>query len=331
MRRIALSLSALVLLLAVSSARADLEGIPYTVVSGDTASGIAARYGIDLDVLRSWNAEVDLDHLRVGQRLIVGRGRSVTHRVSRGDTLTALAERYGVTIPEIVRWNEGLRPDRLLVGHQLSIFARRDEPRSHSIGEVDRGSLEHGMRIEPHEGYTVRDRDRAWISRHVMPALRAAFDAVRERHPDAPRVEIRDASLEHGGRMRDHHSHQSGRDIDIAYYRTHCGGGLCRLAWLRPMHLDAGAQWALLENWLRQGVVEYVFIDRSLQEPLYREARARGATRSELSHWFQYPRGEEQRYGAIRHVDGHRNHLHVRFACDPRDDQCIPSDGSAGN
>ncbi len=319
------------LLALVQPARADLEGIPYVVVSGDTASAIASRHGVSLDELRAWNDGVDLERLRVGQRLVVGRGRVTRHTVGRGETLSGLAERYGVSVAELVRWNPGLRRHVVALGRELTIYARRDEPPSASVGRVDGGSLAHGVRIPSHPAYAVRDPSRAWVTRETAAAIVAGLDAARAAHPTAMRVEIRDASLEHGGAMHDHHSHQSGRDVDIAYFRPRCAGGVCRLAWLVPSQLDAGPQWTLISEWLRRGVVEYVFVDRDLQAPLYRAARESGASRAELSHAIQYPRAEDVRYGVVRHIDRHRNHLHVRFTCAAHDEGCVPSDGTTGN
>ena len=81
----------------------------------------------------------------------------------------------------------------------------------------------------------------------------------------------------------------------------------------------------LVETWLRSDVVEYVFVDHELQEPLWHAARDAGATREELSRWFQWPRPAHVRTGVIRHVPRHAEHLHVRFARAPADDTCVPS------
>jgi LysM repeat protein len=309
-------------------ARADLEPITYTVVRGDTASRIASRHGLTLDELRTLNDGLEPDRLRAGQALVVGHGRLVRHRVLARETLSAIADRYGVRVEEIVRWNEGLDPNRVMIDRALTVWARRDEPPSLSRGRVDRGELVHGVTLPSHPGYVVRDPDRAWVTRHVAETIARGFDAVLARAPDAPRVQIRDASRREGGRLREHHSHQSGRDVDLVYYQRRCTTGVCNRRWMRPDQLDAELQWALLEPWLRGEMVEYVFIDHALQEPLWRAARDAGATRTELSEWFQWPRARHVRTGVIRHVRSHAEHLHVRFVCAPGDEECVPSDGS---
>ena len=44
----------------------------------------------------------------------------------------------------------------------------------------------------------------------------------------------------------------------------------------------------------------------------------------ELARWFQWPHGRDQQAGIIRHAPGHRDHVHVRFACAAHDRECAP-------
>ena len=122
--------------------------------------------------------------------------------------------------------------------------------------------------------------------------------------------------------MRDHRSHQSGRDVDISFYQARCPNGICPMRNLGPEDLDAERQWALFEAWLKSDQVELILMDHSLQRPLYEEARRRGATRAQLERWFQYPRSRHDRQGIIRHYPRHRNHAHVRFVCPDTDESC---------
>lgn len=322
---IALALVLAALVITPPAARAELEPIAYTVVRGDTAHRIASRHGLTLDELVALNDGLNTDRLRAGQRLVVGHGHPVRHRVRALETLAGIAERYGVHVHELVRWNPGLDARRLTVDRELRLWARRDDPPSLSRGRCDRGELVHGTPIPEHRAYVVRDPERAWVTRKVADVLTRSFDHLLNRHPDAPRLQIRDASRQQGGRLSSHHSHQSGRDVDIAYYQRRCPDNVCNRGRLRPDVLDASLQWTLLESWLRSGEVEYIFIDHALQAPLYEAARAAGATRAELSTWFQWPRGRNVRVGTIRHVPQHADHLHVRFACAADDPECIPS------
>jgi LysM repeat protein/murein endopeptidase len=322
---IALALVLAALLFTPPAARAELEPIAYTVVRGDTAHRIASRHGLTLRELETLNDGLHVDRLRAGQRLVVGHGRPVRHRVRPHETLSAIAERYGVHIHELLRWNAGLDQRQLTADRELRLWARRDDPPSLSRGRCDRGELVHGITIPEHRAYVVRDSERAWVTRKVADVLTRSFDHLLRQHPSAPRIQIRDASRRDGGRLHRHHSHQSGRDVDIAYYQRRCGESVCNRRRTRPEHLDAALEWTLIESWLRSGEVEYIFVDHALQAPLYEAARAAGATREELSTWFQWPRGRDVRVGVIRHVPQHADHLHVRFACAADDPECIPS------
>lgn len=319
--------------LAVAPVRAELEDIPYVVARGDTGHRIARRFGMNLAGLTALNEGVDIEHLRPGQHLVVGRGFRHTHRVLPGEHVAAIASRWGIEASALRSWNNLSREASLEAGAELVVYSSSPMAPSTSVGRVDRGTLEDGVPIPRHDAWRVRTPGRAWVTHFVAEALVDGFTALRSDHPEAARVEIRDASRPHGGHLREHHSHQSGRDVDIAYLRTNCRPGAhgardCGHHWTRPSELDAAAQWALLHQWIDRDLVEYVFIDHELQGPLYDAARAAGASRSELSHWFQYPRAEHVRAGIIRHVPRHTDHFHVRFVCAPYDVACVPSDGS---
>lgn len=295
----------------------------YEVVEGDTLSEVAERLEVSLDDLLRWNEDLDPNHIEVGQRLRLEQvqPRSV-YVVRDGDRLGRIASRYGVSVRDIRRWNSDLRPNRLRVGERIVIHAERIPPPSQSMGAPSEGTLLHGRRLGEHPGYVIRDRDRAYGTQETLEWIRDGFDAVVRRHRDAPRVRIHDISRRGGGEMTDHRSHQSGRDVDISYYQRRCGPQGCPFARLHPTQLDARTQWTLLRQWLRRGHVEAIFIDYALQEPLYRQAEAQGATRQQLMRWFQYPRGEDVPVGIIRHYRNHRNHMHVRFRCPRSDGEC---------
>jgi LysM repeat protein len=315
---------------APSRARADLSDVPYVVARGDTGHRIARRFGLRLPELAALNEGVDLEHLRAGQALVVGRGFRHAHRVLPGENVAAIASRWDVDVALVRAWNGLASGAALEAGDELTIYSDSAVPPSISIGRVDEGSLEHGVPIPSHDAWRVRTPGRAWVTHFVAEALVDGFEALRSTHPEAGRAEIRDASRPHGGHMREHHSHQSGRDVDIAYLRTRCRGEDCGHHWTAPSELDAEAEWALLHAWIERDLVEYVFVDHALQAPLYEAAREAGASRAELSRWFQYPRAEDVRSGIIRHVPRHADHLHVRFVCAPYDAACVPSDGSGG-
>jgi len=130
--------------LAIPAPRPD--DLPYTVASGDSLSGVAARYRVRLSELARVNDLRTRARLRVGQRLILpGVGPRVaaapapaapgTHAVRRGETLSGLAQRYGVRQGALARANGlGLWAE-LRVGQRLTIPAggAARPPREHRV------------------------------------------------------------------------------------------------------------------------------------------------------------------------------------------------------
>ncbi|MEZ5572544.1 MAG: DUF5715 family protein [Halioglobus sp.] len=106
----------------------------YVVRKGDTLSQIAARNGVRVAQLRSFN-NVRGNLINVGQKLRIPSAHSVastgsrqdvmaaneiTHRVNRGDTLWRIANRYGTSVQQLRRVN-GKTGDSLRVGQVLKI------------------------------------------------------------------------------------------------------------------------------------------------------------------------------------------------------------------
>ena len=304
--------------------REPVDGPTYEVREGDTLSHIAARHNLTLERLRELNGGLRGDRIREGQRLVIGDpdGRQrIRYEIRRGDSLSRLAARHRVSVRDILRWNRRLRPDAIRAGQEIVIWSEVPESVSESIGAPNRGSLENAERLPDHPGFVVRTPDRAWGTLETVLWMQDAFDHLRSRFPGAPRVFVHDISRREGGPMHGHRSHQSGRDVDLAYFQTRCEGR-CRFRRLRPPDLDADRQWALFEHWLKNDQVDAIFMDYSLQEPLYEAARRAGYSRAQLSRWIQYPRGPSFPHGIIRHFRKHRDHAHVRFTCPETDERC---------
>ena len=298
----------------------------HRVVPGDTLLCIAMRYGVSAERIREDNPRVRVE---VGRTLVIRGGRApatddapsaITHRVRPGESLARIARRHAISVAALRALNGDLDPARLRPGTELVV--QRGAP-SESVGSPSCGSIRGGVQLERHAAFVLRNRARAWTTRRTAERLHAAFDALVRAEPRAPRVRVHDLSLEGGGAIDDHRSHQSGRDADITYYqRRGCGGAGCPLRRVDPSDLDARRQWILFRHWLQRGDAEAIYVDYELQAPLYREADRRGATAEELARWFQYPRGRSHPEGVVRHFPNHRDHLHVRFACDPGESGC---------
>ena len=113
------------LLLLPLLAMAQDTGQPQThvVQQGETAIGIAARYGVSLAQLVEANDLRDLN-LRTGMQLLIpaqpGQAGAI-HLVRRWETLPSIAARYGVSVVDIMLANGLARPGALYVGQRLLI------------------------------------------------------------------------------------------------------------------------------------------------------------------------------------------------------------------
>lgn len=294
-----------------------------TVAPGQTLGAIARQHGLTVAALLEHNLDVNPDRIFAGQSLRVAhRGRRVEHTIERGENLTAVAQRYQVSVRDLLRWNPKLKADRVQAGREILLFTEVPESLSQSIGSPADGRLLNPARLRDDASFVLRDPSRSWGTLETVTALRDAFVAVRKVDPEAPLVRVHDISLREGGHMRDHRSHQSGRDVDVSYYQKNCGTEGCAFRRLSASDLDVPRQWQLMRIWLARGQLEAAFVDYSLQAALYRHARSQGATREELARWFQYPRGKDNPYGVIRHFPKHDDHMHLRFACHETDPEC---------
>jgi LysM repeat protein len=112
---------------------AQQDGIDstYTVVSGDSLSGIAKRYGTTVEVIKQAN-NLTSDFLRIGQSLTIPSGTSNSqattpvlpvsnvYQVVSGDTLSGIAKRNGTTV-DAIKQSNNLTSDFLRIGQQLTI------------------------------------------------------------------------------------------------------------------------------------------------------------------------------------------------------------------
>ena len=137
-----------------------------------------------------------------------------------------------------------------------------------------------------------------------------AMAAYHNKYPKGPQFSIGDLSVQGGGKLSPHLSHQSGRDVDITYVRDSSG------------KLDVEKNWFLIEYFLKTKKVQYIFVDYALQADFYKFARSKGYSEAELRTLIQYPNGKQSYMAIVRHSKGHVSHLHVRFVCASTDVNC---------
>jgi len=183
------------LLLPVSTAnafRAGLESMPaaeriswkqYTIRSGDTLGGIAARHNTSVAALKDTN-RLRSNRIRAGKSLLIpvsskpsghytmsldarrfrdlkpaGDGRKYVYTVRRGDTLWDIGRHYGISVDQLCRWNGISSRTLLALGQQLEIWVETDQDQGKVIPVAARSvSKAEGM-----VRYEVRQGDSLWL------------------------------------------------------------------------------------------------------------------------------------------------------------------------
>ena len=97
----------------------------YTVKSGDTLSGIASKYGSNINAIASLQDIQNKDRISVGQKLYVPVGKSSTssgtYTVKSGDTLSGIATKFGTTTKSLQTKNGISNPDKIYAGQVLKV------------------------------------------------------------------------------------------------------------------------------------------------------------------------------------------------------------------
>lgn len=91
----------------------------YTVKSGDTLWGIARKYNMSVNDLKSLN-NLSSNNLSIGQKLIVSKASSNDYTVVAGDTLWGIARKFNVSVNDLKSLNN-LTSNSLSIGMVLKI------------------------------------------------------------------------------------------------------------------------------------------------------------------------------------------------------------------
>ncbi len=313
--------------------------IRHKVVSRETLSEIAYRYGVAPWEVRGWNGlSPAIKRVKRGVRLRIKATRipppkeRLSYVVAEGDSWRTIAGRYGVDPSDLRAYNWPYR-GKMKPGSELTLYVDpilRDWiaagpegdaiPRGAvGIGAPDQGRLLNGVRIPDGDGFRLRLPQSAYGTTHAVKELLSAIRDFRTSSPWEGTLAIGSMSSIRGGPLGHHKSHQSGRDVDIRLPRR---AGVSRYADLRPRRVDWPATWAFVQA-LARAHTQVIFLDYKRQKYLYRAAKAAGASKDELAAALQYPRGSHARRGVVRHFPGHEKHLHVRFGCGPCEVSCV--------
>ncbi len=332
--------------------QAERTAITHRVVPFESLAEIAARYGVTVKELESWNKILKRKtgelkagwELKVRARIAAPPRVKVSYSVKSGDTWQEIAGKYNVPEGDLHRWNRAV-PRQFKAGQKLVVYTNpkaaavrklaRAEPIDPltgtpsvsitprefnvpaggvSVGTPSRGRLTGGIQLPESDLYTVRRPEEAFGSSHTILEIQEAIAAFRDASGYDGALLIGALSLERGGRFRPHRSHQSGRDVDIRLPKKPGADKKSD----SPNDIDWDAAWKLVEAFIEHGDAEYIFLDYSRQKRLFEAAKRAGASDATLDKAIQYPRARTTNHGVVRHAEGHLIHVHVRVQC-PRD------------
>jgi len=91
----------------------------YEVKNGDTASSIAAAFGLSTSTILSANNLSDTSLLKPGDKLAILPVTGASYKVQKGDSLEAIAKKYNVDPQKVIAFNELVADGQLKEGQTL--------------------------------------------------------------------------------------------------------------------------------------------------------------------------------------------------------------------
>jgi penicillin-insensitive murein endopeptidase len=196
-----------------------------------------------------------------------------------------------------------------------------------SVGLPHAGFLDGGKEL-PKEGPGFRWRSAAdfhyGVPRLVEALADAAGDVAKQRPTGVP-IYVGEISAKTGGRLPKHHSHRTGRDVDVLFFATTLDGApLANTEFVkfgadgigvdtsgRFVRFDVEREWLFLKALLQNDKIHlsWIFISRPLEALLIEHAIARGEPAELVA---KAERVLSEPGDSLPHDD----HTHIRVACE---------------
>jgi penicillin-insensitive murein endopeptidase len=201
-----------------------------------------------------------------------------------------------------------------------------------TVGVPHSGVLTNGVELPARGPGFVRYRpkgDHYWGHPDLVAAVEAAAARVAEQRPGGAPLVVGDFSAKTGGKIPGHHSHRTGRDVDLLYFAMTPSGasvrspgfvrfgsdGLAQVEGLGYLRVDLEREWLLIKELLLSPriEVEWLFASRDMEALIVDYARARGE--DPMLVW----RAESM---LLQPGDSsaHDDHIHMRIACSAEDE-----------
>jgi murein endopeptidase len=244
--------------------------------------------------------------------------RETRWTVDKDQSLGELCSLWGLRTERIRTLNPELqgRTD-VRAGETFVVYRPDPRDRTESFGAPNKGRLHNGMPLPEGDGWEIRRRRRGYGTRTTVESLVDAFNAYRRAQPESPALRIGELSARSGGRAQPHSSHRSGRDVDLAYVTVD------PTSRPSPKNFDTARNFALIQSLVATGRVQQIYVANGLQAKMRKHA-AKFLSPAELAVYFRDPHGPADQRPLLKHWDGHRDHMHVRFECGPEEPHCRP-------
>lgn len=198
---------------------------------------------------------------------------------------------------------------------------KSDSKVSLSIGHPNDGKQVRAKRIKkgPHIVIQEKSKERTYAHPSLVLMLERSAKQVAKAFRGA-KLFVGDLSDKDGGPLSGHHSHQSGRDADLAFYMRDAKGRIVQPKKFIAFGADGKAKdgsglvfddalnWALVESFAmdtRAGLA-YVFISRPLKARLLAYA---------VKHEKKYIKEAQALFVQPDNAEPHDDHFHVRIKC----------------
>ncbi len=197
---------------------------------------------------------------------------------------------------------------------------------STSVGRPSRGRVIGAVELFDSAAARVLPRRHAtrclnFGTARLVAALARAGARVQRELPGAPQLGVGNLSRARGGPIRDYsHSHQAGRDVDLAFYQLDGAGSPVAADDLRHfgpdlegeggVRFDVGRNWALVRALLEDSSIDvaWLFVSEPLRQALLAQAKREKAPGPLLAR-------AEQVLHQPSDAPPHDDHLHLRIAC----------------
>ena len=202
-------------------------------------------------------------------------------------------------------------------------------PVAEPLGSYSQGTLLNGEAMpESGEGFVqlYRDTNRYYATRSIIQMIIDTAKEMNLKYPESDRMQLEEMSGPNGGDLDRHSSHENGLDVDIQYYkldRVEHNPQTAGTLYATPLvirnkvspNFDLERNWEFVKSLHRHGKVHRIFMDQKLKNALCSYSRLRKDF---------LPNTEVLR--SIRHVENHKDHLHVRLRCPVNARRCIPQE-----